>query len=221
MSSPQGNDLGSGRRGPEQAVSETTGIERQPVVNRAGGWVIRSNLPTGRLASLRSLMGASSSPPCKARRPERGGRLDSFDRGKMMGRSPREGRGSRQRRGIAPGRGIRSSRTPLPLMGHARRARVRSWEPPVPPRKAVRLTGARGFPGLPCLRLRAGRVIPLPSPPTRNLARVPLLPSPGGRVSGEGRFAVLARNPARLSGTRPAKGTTTRRPKWLCSRLSP
>lgn len=37
LSSPQGNDLGSGRRGPEQAVSETTGIERQPVGNRAGG----------------------------------------------------------------------------------------------------------------------------------------------------------------------------------------
>ena len=39
LSSPQGNDLGSGRSGPEQAVSETTGIERQPVGNRAGGCV--------------------------------------------------------------------------------------------------------------------------------------------------------------------------------------
>lgn len=37
LSSPQGNDLRSGRRGPEQTVSETTGIERQTVGNRAGG----------------------------------------------------------------------------------------------------------------------------------------------------------------------------------------
>ena len=38
LSSPQGNDLGSGRSGPEQAVSETTGIERQTVGNRAEGF---------------------------------------------------------------------------------------------------------------------------------------------------------------------------------------
>ena len=112
--------------------------------------------------------------------------------------------GSPQRAGIEakardrawPGDSVKPNA--LPLMGHARRARVRSWEPPVPPRKAVRFTGRRGFPGLPPrFTLRAGRVIPLPFAPTDNLAWVPLLPSPGGRVSGEGRFAVLARNPAR------------------------
>ena len=35
------------------------------------------------------------------------------------------------------------------------------------------------------LRLRAGRVIPLPFAPTDNLARVPLLPSPGGSPARE------------------------------------
>ncbi len=56
LSSPQGNDLGSGRSGPKQAVSETTGIERQPVGNRAGGCVIRPDLPTRQLTFLRSVM---------------------------------------------------------------------------------------------------------------------------------------------------------------------
>ena len=65
------------------------------------------------------------------------------------------------------------------LVGHAQRARGRVENRLVPPRKAARLTGARGFPGLPARgALRAGRVIPLPSPPTRNLARAPLLHSP-------------------------------------------
>ena len=79
--------------GPKQAVSETTGIERQPVVNRAGSGVIRSNLPTGRLAFLRSMRGASSSPPCKARRQERGGRLDSFTLKKNTRERPARGAG--------------------------------------------------------------------------------------------------------------------------------
>ena len=48
---------------------ETPGIEQGPVVNRAGSCRPRPDLPTRRLAFLRSVMGASSSPPCKARRP--------------------------------------------------------------------------------------------------------------------------------------------------------
>lgn len=44
LSSPQGNDLGSGRRGPEQVVSETKGIERQAVGNRARGMCRTSSI---------------------------------------------------------------------------------------------------------------------------------------------------------------------------------
>ena len=112
---------------------------------------------------------------------------------------PAKARGSRQRRGAAPGRGIRTSRTPLPFVGPRAKGACPFMGTAGSPTQGRPLDGAKGFPrpSSAAHALRAGRVIPLPFAPTDNLARVPLLPSPGGRVSGEGRFAVLARNPAR------------------------
>lgn len=87
------------RRGAGAGRRETPRIEQRPVVNRAGSWVMRSNLPTRRLASLRSFDGASRSPPCQARR--RQGRQAGKLWPKKMRRSPRDARRSR-------GQGVRT-----------------------------------------------------------------------------------------------------------------
>ena len=56
------NDLGSGGGRPKQAVSETTGIERQPVVNRAGSCRQWPDLSTQPLASLRCVRARPGKP---------------------------------------------------------------------------------------------------------------------------------------------------------------
>ncbi|ATF04034.1 hypothetical protein PhaeoP75_04435 (plasmid) [Phaeobacter gallaeciensis] len=101
----------------------------------------------------------------------------------MVRRSPRE-------RGDHMGRGDSGKPNAPCILGPGRASASCPYrEPPVPPRKPhERRQGGCPQPrSRPGAELR-GRVIPLPPFLVMELARAPLLPSPGGRLSGEGRL---------------------------------
>ena len=133
-----------GRRGAAAGPRETPGIEQGPVVNRAGSCRPRPDLPTRRLAFLRSVMGASSSPPCKARRPRSaaGWKALAGDDAAVI---PARARGSWQRRVAAPGRGFGQAERPCPCWA-TREGRAAVMGTAGSPAQGRPLHGAKGFP---------------------------------------------------------------------------